>query len=169
MAADENKARLEKIAKLAQIVIDLTAQLHDCQREILTLASGGEGQGLILKRLYVAFDTAWGQRYAAGQVNRYAWAMVRDTPQMKRLLKMFGEPELVRRMGAYVKSDDPFVVRNKHTFGLFVSTVNSYAPTAEPVTQVETEPPADCRHLPPCKSDEEHTKKKVKEMRTAPK
>ena len=51
---------------------------------------------------------------------------------MKRLLKLLEFGELVRRMGVYLRSDDPFYVKSRHGFGVFVATINSHAESGKP-------------------------------------
>ena len=71
--ADEDKGRLEKIARLTALQLELMAKLHEVTREIEVLATGGKGIGELMKDGYAAYELAWCQRYAPGQTKGYIW------------------------------------------------------------------------------------------------
>jgi hypothetical protein len=86
---------------------------------------------------------------------------------MKRLVRMIGVDELKARFVRYVKNDDPFYVKARHPFGLFVSSVNTHAAQGQAAEDLELSAaaPADCRHSPPCRSDVEHTRRRQQDLR----
>ena len=61
-------------------------------------------------------------------------------------------------MIAYLFDTDLFMARNRHPFPIFVSRFNSYVAQSPAALSLETAAPADCRHLPVCQSDAEHTR-----------
>lgn len=154
MAAKREGPDLEKLKALLSVAMDLQEKLDATLGELSTQLGGGEALGDVLKRLYRVYGAAWAERYRGG---RYVWAYQKDAPNLKRLLKMLGEEELSARMVRYIATDDPFIVRARHPFGLFVTGVNSYAGQAAPFTLEEDGPVADCRHSPKCRTDAEHT------------
>jgi len=81
---------------------------------------------------------------------------------MKRLLKMLEVEEIEGRMWRYLQNNDPFFAKNRHTFGLFVASVNQFAQAASDV-----EVPVGCFHVPPCKDDVEHTRRRQRDVNEA--
>jgi hypothetical protein len=126
-----DKQRLAKVAKLAGVAKDLHEKMGAVLEEIDELLAGGAGIGAKLKALEAAFDEAWCARYAPGQRDRYVWVYKQDVPQLKRLIKMLGVEETSARAVRYIMSEDPFFVRGRHGFGLFVRSINQWARAAE--------------------------------------
>ena len=141
-----DKAQLALVQKLWTALKAKQAEVWALSEEIERVLSGADGIGTVLHRLEEAFDAIWCARYAPGQTDRYVWRYVQDRPNLKRLLRALSEAELQARFVVYVKNDDPFYVKNRHTFGLFVSSVNSH--TAAPVAPVYE--PWVCPHEPRC-------------------
>ena len=162
--ADADKTTLEKIGKLTVLLRELQAKEYAVVEEMQALLGGKAGVGEVLKRLQKAFDAAWCSRYAVGTTGRYVWQWARDLASMKRLLKALTAEQLEARFLVYVRNDDPFFTKNRHTFGLFVSSVNQWAPEAESTLTLNA-PVHDCRHTPSCVSDIMHTAKRDAEMR----
>lgn len=154
-----------KIAKLLTAAKDLHEKQGEILAEIDTLLEGKASIGDRLKAAERAFDVAWCARYAPGQHGRYVWAYVKDRPQWKRLLKVMTVDELAARAARYVQAEDPFFVRNRHAFGLFVSSVNQWAAERSAAPDRElAQPVGDCRHDPRCASDQAHTRRRLAEM-----
>lgn len=162
-------------------LLDRLRRIHERQREIQTtyseqmgalsdevtaLLAGDASIGDVLKRVEKHFDTAWAVRYAPGQVGRYIWNYGKDRPQWKRLIKMLGVEELERRVLNYMRDGDDFYVRARHPFALFITNVNRFA-SEQQARDFELQAPivVDCRHQPPCTSDQEHTRKRMADMR----
>lgn len=157
--------QVEKVRKLLEVTADLHGKLGDTLNEIDELLGGGAGIAASMKQLEAAFDGAWSARYASGHGGRYVWSYKKDKPQIKRLLKLLGLEEACRRAVAYLQTEDPFIVRARHPFGLFVSTINSYTAAADG-RGYDAAPPTGCLHAPPCRSDQEHTKRLMAEARS---
>lgn len=163
-----SKQKQVTVLKLLGVVKEEYGKLGELLQEIDDLLGGGAGSAARLKMAEIGFDVAWCSRYAPGQENKYVWNYGRDRVQMKRLIKMLGVEELVTRFGRFVVSDDPFYVRNRHAFGVFVANVNGF--TEDRVAPAEFElggapTVADCRHTPRCRDDQTHTALKGKELR----
>ncbi len=157
-----DKAKLVKLVSAGRELNDRFTAVLD---EIDAILGGKAAIGDILKDLRKHWQSVWGARYG-GQP--YAWAMVKDVPQMKRLVKMLGPDELKARFTSYVQDSEPFLTRARHPFGLFVSKVNQYAgekPTGDLVLGGDDSAPVGCKHQPPCLTDVAHTAKVRAEMR----
>jgi len=157
--ADAHKATLDKLAKLFEVLREHQAKTYELTEEIQRLLAGEEGIGEKLKRLETFFSQRWQARYRTP----YVWAFARDVPQLKRLLKMLPIAEIELRIARYLFNDDPYYVKVKHNFGIFVSSINEHAADALPI--VDAGHVRDCKHVPACTSDQEHTKKRSAEMR----
>lgn len=158
-----NVARLIKLLETARDLHIKTGALLD---EFDELLGGGAGIASQMKAFMEAFDTAWCARYAAGQHGRYIWRYAVDRPNIKRLLKALGLVEMVKRATVYVSNEDPYVIRSRHPFGLFVSGINSYCGEGDAADlELSAQSAIDCRHAPRCTSEQEHTKKKQAELR----
>ena len=164
-ADQAEKALVRKVAGLFLALGELREKENALLEEINELLGGGPGIGAKLKALERSFDAAWGARYAGGQSGRYVWSYVKDKPQMKRLLRMLDVGELEQRILNYFRSDDPFHVKARHSFPIFVACINSLASESAPAEDFDLEAPVDCKHAPPCKSDTEHTRRKLRESR----
>jgi hypothetical protein len=160
-------ANIAKAAKLIELAKDLLAKQHDIMLEVDELLGGRAGIGEQMKDLERAFDAAWCARYAPGQFGRYVWAYAKDRPQMKRLLRTLAIDELKLRILHYIKDDDHFYVKARHPFGLFVSSINRHTAESEPPAFALSSDarPVACVHVPACKSDQEHTRRRNEEMR----
>jgi hypothetical protein len=160
-----------KLAKLLEAALDLQEKLAALFAEMQELLAGGVGIGAKLKRVEQAFDRAWGVRYAAGQRGQYVWNYKADRAQTKRLLKRLTIEQLEERALRYLASDDSFFAKARHPFGLFVSSVNRFTDSAEAPPELQSEVaelgrPIGCNHNPACRSDQEHTRKKQRELRS---
>lgn len=115
-------------------LLGMAMELHEKQGEILAevndLLGGGAGIGAKLKRLYASFGEVWAQGYA-GQV--YVFNFTKDAPAMKRLVKTMSVEELEARMATFIACREEFIVRARHSFPMFVATINQHAgiPVAE--------------------------------------
>lgn len=123
--------RIELILKLHEKFADVLLNAVELNKEILAVLHKEPTIGDKLKEFQTAFSNAWEVRYR----EPYQFAFVKDVPQMKRLLKQFTMEQLARRISRYVQNEDPFFRKNRHTFGLFVSTINQHAPEVDHVVQ----------------------------------
>lgn len=158
--ADPEKAILKKCEKLLERLRELQAQTYAITEELLEVTGGRVTISDKLKQLEATFSTAWQARYGSP----YVWQYVKDRPQLKRLLGKLELSAIALRMGAYLRDADPFLLKARHGFGLFVSQINRYAEDLAADLQLEA-PATDCRHTPPCHSDQEHTRKRSADLR----
>lgn len=167
----EDKKLLEKFRKLHEAQKAATADYREkmdaIAREIDTLLGGGEGVGAVLKRLETFYSDAWRVRYD----NPYTWNYVVDRAQWKRLLKTLSVDEIEKRVLNYLRSSDEFYKKARHSFGIFVRSINQLAAEAKDTPDLELQPDGwgpclrEGKHTPVCKSDQEHTRRRTTEMR----
>lgn len=156
--ADDAKSRLEKVRKLVAALEELEGKRTAILNELRAVAGGAAMVGDRLKSARLWFSTAWSTRYSGP----YHWNFGKDDALAKKLFERFDDADLANRAIAFVKDADPFLTRNAHTFSLFYSTINKYAGSHAEQT---FEAPADCAHVPACRSDSEHTQRKMREVR----
>jgi hypothetical protein len=170
MAKDEAAARLAKLAQLIELGRDLHDKLGAVLEEANEIAGGGNGIAAAVKDAEETFDRLWCERYAAGELGRYVWTYSKDKPNLKRLVRTLGLPEVKARMFRFMLNEEPFITRNRHTFALFVSGINAYAEAGVPAPgsdfALEAPTVADCKHTPRCQSDQEHTALRLAELRS---
>lgn len=159
MATDDATKRLDRASKLLDKLRELQAQTYEVTEELRKILGGQDALGDVLKRLEASFSAEWSRRYQTP----YAWTYIKDRPHWKRLLKITSEADILARVCAYFHDEDPYISRAKHPFGLFVSRFNTLVPAA-PLT-LDAPVVADCRHVPPCASDQLHTQRRTADMR----
>jgi len=157
----DSKVDIGKIAKLIELGRELQEKQAAVLDEIDAIIGGKAGIGADMKAVQAAFSAAWSHRYAPGFGDSYVWNHRSDAPQVKRLIKRLGVEEIVRRAAVYIRNEDPFYVSRRHSFPLFVSSINSHADNSAPVAAA----PVGCKHDPPCESDAEHTRRRTSDMR----
>lgn len=158
-----SKATVDRALKLLEVAREHMEKAELARLEAAELLGGGTGTAATMRLFVKVFDRLWCQRYAHGQTGRYIWRWAVDTPNIKRLLRTLGLPELEVRAARYLQTSDPFLDRQRHPFGLFVSGINSYAGAADAPAgafELDGAPVPDCKHTPPCQSDQEHTQRK---------
>lgn len=164
-ARDEATLRIGKLQKLLPLAIELHEKLGATLREMEDLAGGGAGVAAKLKQVEFAWQTAWSARYHTDYVFNFA----RDRGHWKRLLHIhrFTPEDLQVRILNYIRNDDPFYAGKRHPFNIFVASINAHTGAADAPEELTLEAPtvSDCRHSPRCRSDQEHTRKKLEEMR----
>lgn len=154
---------LKKVTGLLVVLKENHEKSAALIEEIAEVLGGGPGVAAQMNEFEKAFARVWEQRYS--QI--YVWRYAVDRPNIKRLLRTLGLEELKARAFNYLRSDDPFIVRSRHPFGLFVSGINSYANEGQgSAFDLEAPAVADCQHTPRCASDQVHTQRKMREMRT---
>lgn len=170
MAGDEapKAATRAKVAKLLELAEEKHQQVGELLAEVRALLEGAPGIGDKLKAVEKGFDAAWCARYARGESGRYIWSYMKDRPQTKRLLRSLSVDDIIGRAQRYISDDDPFYVRARHSFGLFITNVNRFAAEGEtPDLELDAPAPVGCKHQPPCKSDAEHTQRRTRELRAS--
>lgn len=158
---DDATRKLAKVAALIEVQDDLLSKLADVRDEIAELLAGRAGIGEHMRDFERHFDALWSAKYAGGRSGAYAWAHTKDKPHVKRLVKQLGCEELKARAVAYFKSTDPFYVNARHTFSVFVASINTHAGLSRERHDFDLSAPVDCRHVPPCRTDVEHTQRKM--------
>lgn len=153
----------DKVRKLLEAAKERHDQVGEILAEIETLLGGGVGIGEKLKAAYAR----WIELHATRYPGKYVFVYAKDAPQMKRLIGALGLEELLDRMATYIRDSDPFLTKARHPFGLFVSGVNRYVAEGKAAEDLELEAEGvpDCKHDPRCKTDAEHTKRKIADMR----
>jgi hypothetical protein len=151
-AAQQALARMLKAEGKIEEIERALGRAHDELRDLRQILAGGNPVGEAM-RFYAA---SWSQLHGG---ETYQWERPKANAQMKQLLKQLSLDDLKARMIAYLSDAEPFLTRNAHPFGLFVTRVNSYSPKAQP-------PPVGCRHDPPCSSDVQHTQRRLHEARS---
>lgn len=116
---------------------------------------GHESTGAEMKRVNEAFTTAWARRYNAA----YVYQGAKDATAVKRLLQSLTPDEITQRIVRYFASDDPFVLKTRHSLAVFASNINQYIPAALPLDGDDFA----CNHRPRCASAAAHTSKKLAE------
>lgn len=160
--ADAEKAIIAKAVRLLEALRENQAKTYAITEELIEVLAGRVGIGDKLKQLEKTFSALWEARYGSP----YVWQYVKDRPQLKRLLTKLELAGIERRMANYIRDDDQFLVKARHGFGLFVSQVNRYADAGgETDLQLEVEAPLDCKHTPRCGTDQEHTRRRMSDLR----
>ncbi len=167
---DADRARKQRyLAKLDEI-LDSLDELRTQVQPLKNLAEGVNPGREVL----TDFDEHCQRSYAAGANPpvHYEFNKTVDPAHVKRLLKTMDRPTLRARITRYFADREPFLVRNKHPFNLFISRINTYAPpTLTPPNlrgrafDPEPAPAADCGHQPRCVDDATCTAKRRTELR----
>lgn len=158
--SDEDKKLLARLSVLAEKLREVHAQEHDLIEEMRRLLAGEPGIADLVKRLEAQFDEVWCAKYAPGETGRYVWSFQRDRANLKRLVKTIGVDEIERRVVGFLANDEPFYVRARHNFAMFVATINAHA--AQALTRSVT---SNCPHMPQCSSTTGCTRKILADLR----
>lgn len=156
--------QISRALRLTEKLEELDAQRAEVLAELGKILRGDATIGDLTKQAFAIYSDLWQLRYGKG----YAFAYDKETPTMKRLVKLLGIEELGARMGRFLASHDPFFVKASHGFNVFVATVNQHAVASNDLGLLDgmDEPaPADCRHTPPCVSESSHTAALISERR----
>lgn len=158
----EEQTLQKRFKALTAKLRELHSQQDDILREMQTIADGGVSVADKVKRVETFFQAEWESVYGGA----YAWRYSVDVPNIKRLLRSIDVEELLRRIENFFGNREDFYRKGRHTFGMFVATVNTHASYGADTdaNAFDLEPPPDCKHKPPCKTDQQHTKKRAAEM-----
>ena len=140
--ADLEKAQLAQVMKLFVLHRELMEKLKAVASEMDDILEGKAWLGQRIKLFEDRYKATWATRYHG----EYLFTQPRDRAALKRLLKALTDEELYTRVWNYVKNDDPFYVKARHSFPLFVAAINSLA---SPLPQEE---PRECDHTPVCRN-----------------
>lgn len=144
------EAMVKKFGPLLREARETVARAHDQLLAIEQLIAGTDPVREIS-------DFWMGQWVAKYRVD-YQWSYAKDRANIKRLHKTLGLTDLKARIVAYLSSEEDFHVRNKHPFGVFVATVNSWGGRLKPR-------PVGCLHDEACPDDVVCTRKRMAEAR----
>lgn len=139
MGETEAPSITKPLQKLLAELRTVQAREYEITEEIVKLVNGGHAPQEQLREVMGHFDHIWCVRYAPGQTKRYVWTFAKDIPHVKRLLKALTPAELKDRMTNYLRNNDDFYVKCRHSFAAFVASVNSHAPR-QAVERVEDNP-----------------------------
>jgi hypothetical protein len=157
--ADADKATIEKLKKLYEALRENEAKSYELLEEIGRVLGGEPGIGALLKEAEAAFAAAWSTRYPG----RYIWRYTQDRPNIKRLLKALGLEEFSARAKHYIADPDPYYLKARHSFALFVASINSHAVIG--ADALELTPASDCKHTPRCQSQAVCTRRSAADLR----
>lgn len=125
--ADDPRATLIKLVDaLRELETEYQAKRESVLAEMATLLRGGEGIGPKITRLKAQFQDCWAGRYH-GQKYIFANHAMVGASIKRWLLAGYKEHEIAARFFSYVKSEDPFYVRTRHSFEVCVKAFNQLA------------------------------------------
>ena len=150
--------RLARAARLVEVIEELHEKLAEAHAELTHIVAGEAPMGDLIKAFETAYDAVWSARYPG----HYTWSYAKDRAQIKRLIRRIGFEDLHARAAVYLADHDPFYVKARHPFNLFVAGINRFVPEANAPMAA---PVIDCQHTPLCQSDQEHTQKRLREVR----
>jgi len=156
----EVQALQEKLAKLYDKLREAQEKQYAITEEIGQLISGNPGIGSLLKAAEARMGAVWGESYHTP----YLWDYKRDRPNLKRLLVTLGLEELVVRWSRYLQDPEPYYARARHPLALFLNNVNRYADAQAESFTLDVAAPADCKHVPRCRTDQEHTQRRMNDL-----
>lgn len=158
----------DTMKKLAVKLEGHIATLNKLRDDLVALHATVEGKHPV-KEVLTFFDHIWKRRYARGTDEHYEFTDA-DAGAARRWLKTADTRTIFTRIENYFNDREPFVVRQKHPFGLLVSRYNRYKvdrglqPYAGDI-DIEPAAPGDCAHTPRCATDHEHTARRRQDMR----
>jgi len=136
--------------------LKLGSQLEDL--EAMLKAESTPGQ--VAKQCLDHFAKTWEARYRTKLIiASYPGAIV----QLKTLLKAMTADELTAAMTRYLSSNEPFYASARHGLPMFIKCINKFTAAADDGGSFLEAAPADCRHMPACRTDVEHTRKRARE------
>ena len=167
---DAEQSAVKKLQTLTPLIAKFREQQaasYETLEEIMLVMGGGVTRAEQYKELETCFSGLWSARYGNVQ---YRFDYKIDRPQMLRLIKTMPIPVIKATIGRYLTNNDPFFVKCKHTFGIFIKTINQHAqaaPSAEFDLNGDDQAATGCHHSPRCTSDVQHTTLVNKERRSA--
>lgn len=159
---EPSASRATAVRKLWAELLKLEAQAAEVRAEITSILGGAPSVAQQMTTVQEAFGRMWRVNYPRGS---YVWRHAQDMPNLKRLVNQLGAGELIARVERYMLDTSDYVTRAKHSFPMFVATINSYAQASPDGFALSS--PADvegCTHTPRCKNAAEHTKKYLAEV-----
>jgi len=157
--ADADKATLEKLKKLHDALRENQAHSYELLEEIGRVLGGEPGIGALLKDAERLFDQAWQTRYPGV----YVWRYAADRANMKKLIKALGVVEIGARAKVYIRNSDPYYLKRRHCFEVFVASINQHGIIY--ADALELTKPSDCKHAPRCKTEADCTRRGAADLR----
>lgn len=111
-----------KVISLVEHICELREQESALIQEVMTILAGGEPLGMRLKKLKAQWCDLWQERHK----EKCAFDHVSHTGGLKKKLLTYGDDVVRAKMVSYLASDDPYYVRARHPFGLFLKTFDTW-------------------------------------------
>lgn len=156
---NESTLKIEHVRHAVKELRATEQRLGELATMLEARLEGSETTGEQHKRVIAAFVETWAKRY--GQP--YVFAGGKDATAVKRLLKVLPAEEIIGRIARYVTNNDPFYEKVKHSLSMFASTINQHGDALP--EQQSLSGAVGCGHRPRCRSDVEHTRKTMAELR----
>ena len=153
-----------KVMAAVEAAIKQGEKTLEALRAIQALVNEQPTEGQQAKFLVGWYAGVWQKQYRRPLVVNWP----KDMAILKRLLKSgISVEECQRRMTAFLQDgSDPFYVRSSHSIAVFASAVNRFGSRGSSDDDSFLTPPvADCKHQPPCTSDQQHTSRRMNERR----
>ncbi len=131
----------QKAITLVSALADKLKEVELLRAELAAVLGGHPGIGDKLSECESTFGALWKLEYGTD----YVWSRLKDRAQWKRLLLTLSVEELGARSASFMANKEPFYVKQRHSFGTFVATVNSHA--GIPNAAKESEADATARYL----------------------
>lgn len=161
--APGDAARVAAMAKLIPVMREECEKLFALVTEFEAIAGGGPTIGDKLRDVEAHFGELWKWRYLEDFVfNDFAVSR----GQIKTLIKKLGSTDVLKtRITNYLLNGDPFYVDRRHPWAMFVKTINQHVSPGAGGAGLSATPDG-CKHVPPCRDQFEHTKKRQAEQTT---
>lgn len=143
----------KRVQKLIEDTKASIAKTHDLVMQLEAVVSGENPTRDVIAFWCDEWRRKYGSDYDISKT---------DAGQFKRLVTKHGKVEMTQRIARYLLERRQWLVENKHPLSVFFKQTSSYA---TPGGDLGYEPPPSCQHEPLCRSDAEHTSKRMRELR----
>lgn len=157
----EQKATVKTIAEARKLLTAALEKLDAVEQRVVAAPSDRQ----VIKKVMTAFDELRARRYDG---EKYLFNGAADAAQTKRLLKSMSREEIWKRMQVYIASNDPFFMKVRHSYGVFVKSINALGAglLVGPGPAMHLHAVRGCSHTPVCVTDAEHTRRRTQDMRS---
>jgi hypothetical protein len=159
MADTDNEFRKKLAAKFRELRTH-QAKEYELTEGIIAMLEGNPTVGDTVRRLMLVWSSKWEVAYK----DRYRYIGPMEVNGFKKLLKTTDPDEIERRMAVYLRRSDLFYQKARHGLSVFFKSFNEFG-AGQADAKLEA-PVVGCQHRPPCGTDQEHTKRRMAEMRT---
>jgi hypothetical protein len=158
---DEAK-RLEKLAKLIPIMRDEWEKLGAMLDEFDALTGGRAAVADKIREC----ESHWAELWSAAHGEPWVFTdYAKSRGNLKTLFrKGLSVAQFKSRVTIYITGGNKYYADRKHPWGLFIQTINEHV--REGGDSDLAEAPSGCKHVPPCRDQFEHTKRRQKELTT---